>query len=147
LACHAGGRGVESRRSGWRRVAAGPHTARRRPAADEAVVVEDVWKELERRGASIAEVPFSGQRGTGLRFGTVVLGQIENGEAQILKRWPGGGDALVGALKAPVVGRFGGFAGLQRTGGTLTWSVAERTLASAGRRGEESFEEVLGLLR
>jgi hypothetical protein len=36
---------------------------------------------------------------------------VHNGEAEILERWPRAGDTLVEALKAPIVGRFAGFAG------------------------------------
>ena len=41
------------------------HEARLRPGRHELLARDDVWAELERRGATIATVPFSGRAGRG----------------------------------------------------------------------------------
>jgi hypothetical protein len=95
-----------------------------------------VWEELERRGATIAIVPFSGRAGRGGDVGTIVLSRIDDGE-----RWTGR-DQLAHALEAPIWDRYGTFAGQPSICGTVTWTLADRLIVIAGKRGGEAFEEV-----
>ena len=52
-------------------------------------VREDVWAELERRGATVAAVPFSGWAGEGGRVGTITLSRSTGGELVDVERWSG----------------------------------------------------------
>src|ERR1035441_2740099 len=51
------------------REASQPHTARLRRGPTEVVACADVWAELERRGATVAVLSFSGRAGEGGRVG------------------------------------------------------------------------------
>ena len=51
------------------------------------------------------------------------------------------GDALIEALKAPVVARFASFAGQPPIRASLTWTVPDRRITITGKRGNEPFEE------
>lgn len=124
------------------REAARPHAARLRPGRGELVSREAVWSELERRGATIAVVPFSGRAGSGGSTGTITLGRVEGGELVDVQRWSGR-DELVYALEGPVWDRYGQFDGHPRIRGTVTWTLAERRVVIAGERGDEAFEEEL----
>jgi hypothetical protein len=83
------------------RQASRPHQARIHPADRELTLDREVWEELERRGASIASVRFTGDRRAGASFGPVTLGRVENDQYVELERWEGSGDQLIEALKAP----------------------------------------------
>ncbi len=121
------------------RPAAGPHTARLHPARGE-LGVWDTWCALERLGATSALVRLSGGGG---RQGMLESISIHAGERK-LAGWSGAGESeLVGALAAPVWGRYGSFGGQPRIAATLAWSVAERSLLLTGTRATERFEETL----
>jgi hypothetical protein len=124
-----------SGRTTWR-----PHTARLRRGRRE-LVRDEVWAELEQRGATSALVPFSGRAGTAGETGTIVLSHLDGRSVEI--RHSDWQDELTHALEAPVWDRFGSFAGHPRTSGTVAWTTADRTLIVAGRRGSERFEEQL----
>ena len=99
-----------------------------------------VWEELERRGATIAMVPFSGRAGRGGDVGTIVLSRIGDNKLVDVERWSGR-DELAHALEAPIRDRYGSFAGQPPISGTVTWTVADRLIVIAGRRAGEAFEE------
>jgi hypothetical protein len=101
-----------------------------------------VWDELERCGASIAVVPFSGSAGHGGTTGSVTLSRLEGGELVDVERWSGR-DKLALALEGPVWDRYGQFAGHSWIRGTVTWSLADRCILIAGQRGGKAFEESL----
>lgn len=67
---------------------------------------------------------------------------MEGGALVEVERWIGR-DELAFALEAPVWDRYGSFAGHPRIGGTVTWTVADRSVVIAGVRGRERFEEVI----
>lgn len=126
------------------RRAARPHSARLHRGAGELVRTE-AWEELERRGANIAIVPFSGKQRTGASFGPVRLEHLENRRLREIETWSEqrSGDPLIEALKAPVVGRFAGFLGQAPVRATLSWSLPDRRVRVTGRRGDEPFEELI----
>jgi len=70
-------------------------------------------------------------------------------ESELIERGPRGGDALVEALKPPVLARFAWFAAnlASTQPSTLTWTIHDRRLVIIGKRGETSFEEELLLTR
>jgi hypothetical protein len=102
------------------------------------VVQQEVWQELARQGATIATVAFSGRAGSGGKLGTVDLCG-RDGRQRLDAR----GEALGFALAAPVWDRFGGFAGQPLVRGAVTWNLADRNIVIAGKRGSDSFEEVV----
>ena len=104
---------------------------------------EDVWAELERRGATVAVVSFSGRAGEGGRVGAIAVSRITGGELIDVERWSGG-DELTYALEAPIWDRYGVFAGHPRIRAMVTWIVAERCVVISGDRGGERFEETVG---
>ena len=59
------------------------------PGAASWRVADVVWEELERRGATIAVVPFSGRAGEGGWTGTVTLSRVDGGELVDVERWGG----------------------------------------------------------
>ncbi len=122
------------------REASRPHTARLRPGRDELVTRGAVWEELERRGAMVAVVPFSGRAGSGGTTGTIT--RREGRELVDVERWSAR-DELALALEGPVWDRYGLFAGHPWIRGTVTWTLVERRIQVCGRRGGESFEETL----
>ncbi len=124
------------------REATRPHTARLRPGRGELAARQAVWDELERCGASIAVVPFSGSAGHGGTTGSVTLSRLEGGELVDVERWSGR-DKLALALEGPVWDRYGQFAGHSWIRGTVTWSLADRCILIAGQRGGKAFEESL----
>jgi len=122
------------------RAAARPHTARLHPARGELHALEDVWRALERAGAEIAQVRFSGGGGRQSRPDSVSL---HAGDRE-LTRWCDADETeLAAALAAPVWGRYGSFRGQPPIAATLTWNVADRMLRLAGRRGTDRFQETL----
>jgi len=121
------------------RTAARPHTARFHPARGELHALEDVWRALERAGAEIARVRFSGGGG---RQGRPDGVSIHAGNRE-LARWWGDETELAAALAAPVWGRYASFRGQPRIAATLTWNVADRSLRLAGRRGTDRSQETL----
>ena len=124
------------------REASQPHAARLRPGRGELAGRNAVWEELERRGAAIAVVPFSGRAGGGGRTGTITLSRLDGDELIEVERWSAR-DELALALEGPVWDRYGEFAGHPWIRGTVTWTVAERCILIAGQRGDEPFEEAL----
>jgi hypothetical protein len=97
-----------------------------------------VWEALERRGATIAVVPFAGRAGEGGGVGATVLSRLDGDELVSVDRWVGR-EELAYALASPLWDRFGLFAGQPRSVGTVRWSAAERSVVIAGRRGGERF--------
>lgn len=120
------------------RLAARPHTARLHLARGEMHAPEDVWRALERLGASAAVVRFSGGGG---RQGILESTSIQTSGSE-LARWSDENE-LASVLAGPVWGRYGTFRGQPRIAATLTWKVAGRSLTLAGRRGTERFRETL----
>ena len=98
------------------REAAQVHTARLRLARRELLWRPAIWEELERRGARVAIVPFSGRAGSGGRTDTIRLLCVEGEELVEVERWTSR-DELCYALEAPVWDRFGTFAGHPRVAG------------------------------
>jgi hypothetical protein len=124
------------------REASQPHTARLRPARGELAARQAVWEELERRGATIAVVPFSGRSGDGGTTGTISLSRPEGDEVIDIERWSGR-DELGLALEGPVWDRYGQFAGHPRIRGAVTWTITDRCILITGQRGGAYFEETL----
>ena len=99
-----------------------------------------MWQELERWGAAVALVRFSGGAG---RTGTVGAVTLESDEGRELARWGEGEGELPEALAAPLWGRYALFAGHPRISGLLMWDARSREVALAGKRGGEDYGEVL----
>ena len=122
------------------REASGPHTARLRRGRHE-LTHNEAWTELERRGVTVASVPFTGIAGAGGETRTITLWLLGGRSIEIWSsEWR---EELASALEAPVWDRFGSFAGHPRITGTVTWTTADRTLTVSGRRRGERFKEVL----
>jgi hypothetical protein len=121
--------------------ASGTHVARLRPGRGE-LYGDAVWEELERRGIALAVIAFSGRAGKGGSLEAITLVRVDGEELVNVEqsRWPA---PLADALKAPVWDRYGAFAGQPAIWGTVRWTVAERRIAIAGRRGGDGFEEVV----
>ena len=118
------------------------HTARLRPARWELLWRPAVWGELERRGATVAVVPFWGRAGSGGRSDTIKLLRLEGGELLDVERWTYR-DEFCHALEAPVWERFGTFVGHPLIRGEVIWSAEDRTVVISGRRGDRRFEEIV----
>ncbi len=88
-------------------------------------------------------MPFAGKRRTGTSFGLIRLERLENDQLMEIETWSDqrSGDALIEALKAPVVARFASFAGQPPIRASLTWTVPDRRITITGKRGNEPFEE------
>jgi DNA invertase Pin-like site-specific DNA recombinase len=126
------------------RSAARPHSARLRASFGE-LTRGEAWEELQRCGANIATLPFTGERRTGARYGPTRLERLENDQLIEIETWSEqrSGDALIEALKAPVVARFASFLGQPPIRATLTWTVPDRRITINGKRGDQPFEEVI----
>src|SRR5450631_4866997 len=122
------------------RQAGAPHTARLSYGRRELFAEEDVWRELERWGATVALVRFSGGGG---RPGSIAAVTLVDGEERELARWGRGEGELPEALAAPIWGRYALFRGHPRITGLLMWDVHERQVVVAGERGGQKFDEVL----
>src|SRR5450755_4940124 len=122
------------------RQAGAPHTARLSYGRRELFADEDVWQELERCGATVALVRFSGGGG---RPGSIAAVTLKDGEERDLARWGHGAGKLPEALAAPIWGRYALFRGHPRITGLLMWDVHERQVVVAGERGGQKFDEVL----
>ena len=118
------------------------HEARLRPERYELLARDDVWAELERRGAMIATVPFSGRAGRAGSVDRIVLSRVQGNELVDVERWSGR-DELCYALEAPIWDRFGSFAGQPHIAGNVVWMAADRRVVIEGRRGGERFEELV----
>jgi hypothetical protein len=118
------------------------HTARLRQARRELVWRPEVWEELERRGATVALVPFWGRAGSGGRTDTIKLLRLEDGELLDVERWTYR-DELCHALEAPVWERFGTFVGHPLIRGEVVWSAEDRSVVISGRRGDRRLEEIV----
>jgi hypothetical protein len=103
---------------------------------------EDVWERLERRGATIAVVPFSGCAGAGGRVDTIILSRLDGDKLVDVVRSTAR-DELTYALEGPIWDRYGVFAGQPSICGAVTWALPHRSIVIAGRRGSEAFEEVV----
>ena len=123
------------------RLIAGPR-ARLRPGRYELLARDDVWAELEQRGATIATVPFSGRAGQGGSVDRIVVSRVDGNELVDVERWSGR-DELCYALEAPIWDRFGSFAGQPHIGGVVLWTAADRCVVIEGRRGADRFEELV----
>ena len=90
-------------------------------------------------------MPFAGKRRTGARFGPIRLERLENDQLIEVETWSEqrSGDALIEALKAPVVARFASFLGQPPIRATLTWTVPDRRITITGKRTNEPFQEVI----
>lgn len=132
----------ESCRTSTGREAPRIHEARLRPGRRELLARDGVWAELERRGAAIATVPFSGRVGRGGRIDRIVLSRVQGNELVDVERWTGR-DELCYALEAPIWDRFGSFAGQPQFTGVVLWTTADRRVVIEGRRGDERFEELV----
>lgn len=123
------------------RDASKPHAARLRPARLELVRLE-VWEELERRGATIAVVPFWGRAGRGGQTERIRLSRIDGDQLVDIELWTGR-DELAYALEAPVWDRFGMFAGQPAIRGDVIWTLHDRSVVIVGMRGDTHFEEAV----
>ena len=85
----------ESCRTPSGREASRIHEARLRPGRYELLARDDVWAELERRGATIATVPFSGRAGRGGSVDRIVLSRVDGNELVDVERWSGARRALL----------------------------------------------------
>jgi hypothetical protein len=83
------------------RTASRIHTARLRPARQEIVGRPAVWEELQRRGATVAIVPFWRRAGRGGRTERIDLLRAEGEHLVDVERWTFR-DAFCCALEAPV---------------------------------------------
>jgi hypothetical protein len=119
------------------------HVARLRPGRFE-LTRSAAWDELERRGATVASVPFSGRAGRGAETGTIVLTRVDVDELVDVERWSSR-DELCFALEAPVWDRYGAFAGQPLIRGFVTWTASDRLVVISGERGRERarFEEIV----
>ena len=126
------------------RSAAQPHSARLRLGVGE-LTRSETWEELERRGANMATLPFSGERRAGVRFDPIRLERLENGQLTEVETWSEqrSGDPLMEALKAPVAARFASFLGQPPIRATLAWTLPDRQITFTGKRGGEPFEDVI----
>jgi endogenous inhibitor of DNA gyrase (YacG/DUF329 family) len=105
---------------------------------------QQVWEELERWGASVALVRFSGGGGNP---GSISAVTLENADAEQLACWSSGEGALPEALAAPIWGRYARFRGQPRITGLLMWDVRARSIQLAGKRGSHKFDEILSTPR
>jgi hypothetical protein len=64
------------------------HTARLHPARWELVSRAAVWDELERRGVSVATVPFRGRAGQGREIDVIRLERVSDEESREVRLWP-----------------------------------------------------------
>lgn len=124
------------------RVAASAHTARLLPGRYELAGLDTVWAELERRGATMAVVPFHGRAGAGGEVGRITLSRLTGGDLVDVERWTGR-DELAYALEAPMWGRYGSFAGQPAIEGTVIWTTEDRRVVISGTRARQPFDEVV----
>ena len=73
------------------------------------------------------------------------LERLENDQLIQIETWSEqrSGDALIEALKAPVVARFASFLGQPPIRATLTWTLPARRITITGKRSNEPFEELV----
>jgi hypothetical protein len=100
-----------------------------------------VFEELERRGATVALVPFSGRAGAGGRVEAIKLLRLEREDLVEVERWSCR-DELCFAIEAPIWERYGTFVGHPRVVGEVIWSTADRCVLIRGRRGDSAFEDL-----
>ena len=100
-----------------------------------------IWGELERRGVTGAEVSFTGKAGRGGSITTITLDRVDGQEPLTVEWWERG--ELAYALEGPVWDHFGGFAGQPAVRGMVRWTVPDRLVVITGRRGDQTFEEVV----
>jgi hypothetical protein len=121
-----------------------PHTARLSPGRRELLADEQVWEELKQWGASVALVRFSGGAGNP---GSISAVTLENEDGKELARWSTEEGELPKALAAAIWGRYALFRGHPRITGLLTWDARARSIAIAGQRGAQKFDEILSTPR
>jgi hypothetical protein len=124
------------------RDAACVHSARLSPARWELAWRPAVWDELNRRGATVAVVPFWGRASRGGHTDTITLLRLDGEELVEVERWTGR-DELCHALEAPVWDRFGTFVGQPLVRGEVIWTADDTCVAIRGSRGERPFEELV----
>ncbi len=124
------------------RVASRPHAARLYPGRGELAARQAVWEELERRGATIAVVPFSGRAGDGGTTGTITLSRFRGRWARRRRAMDVVATSWRSRSRGPCGTDTRQFAGHPWIRGTVTWTVADRCILIAGQRGGEAFEEV-----
>jgi hypothetical protein len=93
----------------------------------------------------MATVPFRGRAGHGGEIDVIRLRRVSceaNGSLEA-RLWPDG-DELAYALAAPAWDRFGTFAGHPLVRGEVIWTLEDRTVVIAGRRGDRRLEEPAG---
>jgi hypothetical protein len=117
------------------------HSARLRPARWQLVWRPAIWEELERRGTTLAVVPFSGSAGSGGRTDTITLLRSDGEELVVVERWTSR-DELCHALEAPLWERLGSFTGQPMVRGEVIWNADDRSVLIRGRRGDAPFEEL-----
>lgn len=86
----------------------------------------EVFAELARRGATRAEVRFSGGNDEG-GADSIVLYNGETEVGDIVLSYAGPGDPFAEILQQPIDDHWGGFAGDYSVSGTLTWDVTNET--------------------
>jgi hypothetical protein len=118
-----------------------PHTARLYASPAELARRDQVWEQLERRGAQIATVSFSGRGGRGGRVLAVTLSLLIDGRLVEERLWEG--NKLACGLAGPVWDRYGTFVGHPAIRAIATWSVEDRLVVFSGERGRERFHEIV----
>jgi hypothetical protein len=97
--------------------------------------------ELQRRGATVAVVPFTARAGRGGETGLIRLSRVEDDQLVDVERWTFR-DELGHALEAPVWDRFGSFAGQPVISGEVIWTTEDRRVVITGTRAGKRFEEI-----
>lgn len=117
------------------------HVARLRLIRRKLSAWSDVWDELQRRGATVAVVPFAGRAGRGGETDTISLLRPQGDELVDVERWTSR-DELCFALEAPIWDRFGTFAGQPLVRREAIWSTEDRCVVIRDERGGRAFEEL-----
>ena len=92
----------------------------------------------------MALVRFSGGGGNP---GSISAVTLENEDGEQLACWSSAEEALPEALAAPIWGRYALFRGQPRITGLLMWDARARSIAIAGKRGGQKFDEILSTPR
>lgn len=128
----------------WQTGLAGPHGA----AAPGAMGAGVAFGGVGRAGAPWGldgHCPFRGRAGHGGEIDVIRLRRVSceaSGSLEV-RLWPDG-DELAYALAAPAWDRFGAFAGHPLVCGEVIWTLEDRAVVIAGRRGDRRLEEPAG---